>query len=161
MTSPALPRGIRNKNPLNLRISNNNWLGKVAKNTDGVFEQFTSIEYGLRAAFRNIKTIVNRREKNKQKTTVAQLVNIWAPASDNNNELNYVRTIAVKTGIQPDDEVNLKDKNFAILLVYGMAIVENGQEVSLGRIESAYNLAFGSANSCGLQVQLPLGSDKK
>lgn len=42
-----LPRGIRNNNPLNIKIGND-WKGEVP-NTDGTFEQFESMEYGLRA----------------------------------------------------------------------------------------------------------------
>ena len=43
-------RGIRNKNPFNIKLSHNSWLGKVSndKNTDRVFEQFYQMDYGLR-----------------------------------------------------------------------------------------------------------------
>ncbi|MCA9329527.1 hypothetical protein KDA11_02695, partial [Candidatus Saccharibacteria bacterium] len=38
--TPGTPRGIRNNNPGNIRISNNQWRGKipVSQNTDGSFE---------------------------------------------------------------------------------------------------------------------------
>lgn len=45
-----IPRGIRNNNPLNIKIGNN-WLGEVTDPTDPIFEQFVSMKYGLRAAF--------------------------------------------------------------------------------------------------------------
>ena len=153
MATNALPRGIRNNNPLNLRISNNPWLGKVKNNTDGAFEQFTAIEYGLRAAFRNIQTIVKRRERNHLTTTIKDLIHIWAPASDGNNETVYCKTIADKTALQPNDTINLKSKNFMCLLVYGMAWQENGQAVSMGRIESGYYLAFGPNDPRQLQIK--------
>ena len=143
MAISTLPRGIRNNNPLNLRISNNPWLGKVTHNTDGAFEQFTTMEYGIRAAMRNVKTIVQRRAKQGQATNVSQLIHVWAPASDGNNERVYCRTIADKTGIQPYDEINIQDKNFFCLLIYGMAYQENGQAIPMGKISSAYVLAFG------------------
>lgn len=146
MATDTTPRGLRNNNPLNLRISSNPWLGKVKNNTDGAFEQFTSIEYGLRAAMRNISTIVTRRRRQQLLTTVKDLVHVWAPAADNNNEAAYVKTIADKTGIQPNDEVNIKNRNFLCLLVYGMAWAENGQALSKWRIDSAYTLAFGAFN---------------
>ena len=42
-------RGYRNNNPLNLRISNNAWKGKIpaSQNTDGAFEQFQTMAKGL------------------------------------------------------------------------------------------------------------------
>ena len=46
-----MTRGYRNNNPLNIRIDKKNpWLGRVIPNTDGEFEQFTSMAYGYRAA---------------------------------------------------------------------------------------------------------------
>ena len=47
----SLTRGIRNKNPFNIRKSNNLWRGKTAFNSDKDFERFTSMDYGLRAGF--------------------------------------------------------------------------------------------------------------
>lgn len=152
----SLPRGLRNNNPLNLRISNNQWLGKVRFNTDGAFEQFTSIEYGIRAGFKNIQAIVRRRASESQSTTIRELVHIWAPAADGNNEIAYCKTIADKTGLQPNDIIDIKKKNFMCLLVYGMVCVENGRDVSMLKIESGYHLAFGYPN--GLQNQ-PTNTD--
>jgi hypothetical protein len=42
-----IPRGIRNNNPLNIRIGNT-WLGERPEPTDHDFEEFVSMEYGLR-----------------------------------------------------------------------------------------------------------------
>ena len=46
----ALPRGIRNNNPLNIR-KGNNWKGERPNQTDKEFEEFESMQMGLRAAF--------------------------------------------------------------------------------------------------------------
>ena len=48
-----LPRGIRNNNPLNIRlIPDNRWQGRLSPrlNSDGAFEQFQDPIMGLRAA---------------------------------------------------------------------------------------------------------------
>ena len=48
----ALPRGIRNHNPLNIRLNPaNRWQGRIEpeRNTDGAFEQFEGPVWGLRA----------------------------------------------------------------------------------------------------------------
>lgn len=138
----SLPRGLRNNNPLNLRISNNTWLGKVKNNTDGAFEQFITLEYGLRAAMRNIKTIIDRRKKLKQRTTIANLIHIWAPASDNNNEQAYCAAIEKYTTFKPTYVIDIKNKNHFCMLIHAMVRVENGVPVDFVRIENAYALAF-------------------
>ena len=40
-----IPRGIRNNNPLNIRVGNN-WKGEVSQPTDHTFEQFTEMKWG-------------------------------------------------------------------------------------------------------------------
>lgn len=144
MEHSNLPRGIRNNNPLNIRKSETAWLGKVRNNTDGAFEQFTTIEHGLRAAFLNIRTIIRRRANQNLTTNVKQLVHIWAPADDGNNEIAYAATVAAKTGIQPLDIIVIKNKTFMCLLVYGMAWVEVGIPLNMFDISAAYDLAFGT-----------------
>ncbi len=151
MATDALPRGIRNNNPLNLRISDNAWLGKVKNNTDGAFEQFTAIEYGLRAAMINIRTIVRRRRQKGLTTNVRQLISVWAPAADGNNESAYLVGLLRSDNIQPADEVDYKNKPLFTRLVHAMSQVENGQAVQMGRIDSAYQLAFGDSMAAGVQ----------
>ena len=71
-------RGIRNCNPLNIRIGNN-WKGERPTNSDGVFEQFTDMRYGLRAAF-----ILIRRYITKYKLcTIRAIISRWAPETEN------------------------------------------------------------------------------
>ena len=46
-------RGIRNNNPLNIKfVKRNKWTGRVPEEqkTDPLFEEFTDMVYGLRAA---------------------------------------------------------------------------------------------------------------
>ena len=40
------PRGLRNNNPLNIRISKDNFIGELVPSGDKAFKQFKSIEYG-------------------------------------------------------------------------------------------------------------------
>lgn len=76
-----LPRGIRNNNPLNIRISNNRWLGKVA-GVDKQFETFSSPEFGIRAAFCIVRTYITRYNVR----SVHDLIARYAPASENDVE---------------------------------------------------------------------------
>ena len=43
-------RGYRNNNPLNIRISGNNWIGEIKPSGDKSFCQFETMAYGFRAA---------------------------------------------------------------------------------------------------------------
>ena len=48
-------RGIRNNNPFNIKYNSaNNWEGQIGIEPEGVFCQFSSIEYGIRAGFYNL-----------------------------------------------------------------------------------------------------------
>ena len=50
-------RGLRNNNPLNIIKSEKiNWQGEVKPSTDPNFAQFETLEYGLRAAFKLLRT---------------------------------------------------------------------------------------------------------
>ena len=42
-------RGWRNNNPGNIRLTGTHWLGMSDKQTDGVFVQFQTATYGIRA----------------------------------------------------------------------------------------------------------------
>ncbi len=118
----SIPRGYRNNNPLNIRISRDNWLGKILPNSDGSFEQFSDIKYGYRAA---IKTLRQYYYKHGLRT-IRQMVNRWAPASDGNNPTTYAANVAQRAGIPADQQIAF-DEDTITKIVYGMAISECGQ----------------------------------
>lgn len=125
MNNSNLPRGYRNNNPLNIRYNpNNKWLGAVANNTDGAFEQFTSMKYGYRAAFQLLRKYINQYGLQ----TVSEIINRWAPPTENNTAGYISRVIGINgwtaaTIISPDDKEQMSN------LVYAMAIVENGNTI--------------------------------
>lgn len=121
-TDKKMPRGYRNNNPLNIRISSNAWKGKVLPNTDGAFEQFQDIAYGYRAALATMRTYITKYGLN----TVADIISRWAPANDNNNTLGYIRDVCNFTGLTPDTVVGRNDKDTLTKMAYGMSLVENG-----------------------------------
>lgn len=135
-----LPRGIRNNNPLNLRISNNAWLGKVKHNTDGSFEQFVSMTYGIRAAIINIRTIVRRHNG---PMTMAELIQIWAPGSDGNNTFAYINKVEELSNIRRHETINYRNKQQMAALVTAMANVENGLAcITRDDVLAAYALIY-------------------
>lgn len=115
-------RGFRNNNWLNIRISNNAWQGKVQNNTDGTFEQFETPELGIRAAAKNIKTYSSRGIN-----TVRQIISTWAPPNENHTT-SYIKNVADRMGVSPDETINVFDNETMIKLIAAMTISENGKE---------------------------------
>lgn len=130
------PRGIRNNNPLNIR-KGNDWQGEIQPQTDKAFEQFVSMEMGLRAGFIIIR---NYFKKRPAVNTITTIISRWAPPSENVTTA-YVREVSRRSGIGPDEPLKFDEKNKLCRIVQAMCWVECGQEVSFGRIENAYEMA--------------------
>ena len=129
------PRGIRNNNPLNIRIGNV-WLGEVKDNTDGEFEQFTSMLYGLRAAI----VLLRRYICHYHLSTIAQIVSRWGPSSENNTRL-YIDYVSESVEISPSCPIDFNDKVTICKLVLAMAYYECGSLIDYDTIEKAYDLS--------------------
>lgn len=130
-----LPRGIRNNNPLNIRIGNV-WLGEVDNPTDPDFEQFVHIKYGLRAAF----VLLRRYVRHYHRTTVPEIIHAWAPLSENNT-LHYIDVVCERANICPDEILDYSDKAKMVALVSAMAFMECGGDIDVKVIEQAYDMA--------------------
>lgn len=135
MFSKVQPRGIRNNNPLNIRIGNT-WLGERPNPTDPEFEEFVNIVYGLRAAFVILRRYIRRYKKN----TITYIVSTWAPASENNT-LKYIDRVAQMTHLSPTDTIDYNDRETMCKLVAAMAQVECGQPIDESKIIKAYDMA--------------------
>lgn len=131
----SVPRGIRNKNPLNIRIGNT-WLGEVQQPTDLEFEQFVSMEYGCRAAFVLLRRYIRRFGRN----TIRKIISTWAPSSENNTA-KYIEKVSKATGIGADDVIAYEDFKTMVKIVCAMAYVENGEEIDQSIVERGYKLA--------------------
>ena len=130
-----IPRGIRNNNPLNIRIGNT-WLGERNNPTDSAFEEFVSIEYGLRAAFCILRRYIRRYHKN----TIPAIISTWAPASENNTK-RYIDIVCQRSGISQTQQIRFEDKTTMCKLVEAMAFVECGQPIDGKKIEKGYSMA--------------------
>lgn len=130
------PRGLRNNNPLNIRITATAWQGKITPNTDGEFEQFKTLELGIRAALVNIRTLIRRDHCDR----LPLLIGKWAPSSDGNNVGAYIKAVAAKANINEHERLMYANKNQMCRLAWAMAFVECGQEISFGRVENAWAL---------------------
>lgn len=131
----TLPRGIRNNNPLNIRIGNV-WLGEEPVNTDGHFEQFVTMAYGCRAAFVLLRRYINHYHLN----TIRDIISRWAPSGENDTA-RYIDFVSKQTQIDPDAPLSFSDKTQMCEIVASMAFVENGRNITFKDIEKGYDMA--------------------
>lgn len=129
-----LPRGIRNNNPLNIKIGND-WQGE-RPNTDGVFEEFTTMQYGLRAAFIILRKYITKYERN----TIRKIVHSWSPDGSRIESI-YMSSVSKWSAIALDDTIRYDDRDTMCKIVQGMAKVETGRTLGLNIIEEAYDMA--------------------
>lgn len=135
MNSQRTPRGIRNNNPLNIRIGNT-WLGEVPNPTDSQFEQFVSVRYGLRAAFCILRRYIRRYNRN----TISTIISAWAPVTENATQ-RYIDVVVQRMGLPADTPIKYEDKETMVRLVEAMAFVENGCHLTVDDINQAYDIA--------------------
>ena len=128
-------RGYRNNNPLNIRYSTaNNWKGKVLANTDGAFEQFTSMAYGFRAALYLFRKYIRQGYN-----TLEKIVGKWAPPSENHTG-KYISFVVGKTQMAPDQILKPGDADALKILAHAMAWYENGTAPQYSDIEEGWEL---------------------
>lgn len=133
-----LPRGIRNNNPGNIRISKTAWRGKKLENTDGDFEQFTSAYYGIRALVRVLRVYQTKHNLK----TIAQIINRWAPPNENDTEA-YANAVARVLDAEPDKEILIGENTTTERLVAAIIRHENGmQPYSAADIQAAIKAAI-------------------
>lgn len=118
----TLPRGLRNNNPGNIILTSIKWQGKIpnAQNTDGVFEQFSSLSYGIRALAMDIINDVNEGTN-----TIETLITEFAPPSENNTAA-YILGVSNKLGIPKNQPLSLSTTVLSAL-IRAIAEIENGK----------------------------------
>ena len=132
-------RGYRNNNPLNIRISGNNWKGEVKPSSDGSFCQFQTMAYGFRAAMCCIRTYIRKYKCN----TLQSIIKRWAPWEDGNNPVRYCsRVMSTFPEAFPSEDtiICFTNREQMTKLVYAMAIVENGSEPVMSDCDQAFRM---------------------
>jgi len=120
----GLPRGMRNNNPGNIRVSGNAWQGKIppGQNTDGAFEQFKTYAYGIRAMIKNLLSYYQ-----SGLNTLQSIIYKWAPPADGNDSAAYVAFVSLRTGFSPTQPLDLLNQTTMRKIVTAMSEVENGR----------------------------------
>jgi len=125
----AIPRGIRNHNPGNLRRSSIKWKGKVSPSRDPEFEEFVSPEMGIRAIARDLLTGARRGDD-----TVRKIIEAWAPPNENDTRA-YINVVADALRVQPDAKLDVDDYRTMSILVKAIIRHENGDPKKHGRTD--------------------------
>ena len=98
-------------NPFNIRFNPaNDWLGQC-KSTYKGFCKFLNLQYGLRAGIILVRNYMRRY------TSVSPIIYRYAPPSDGNNYVSYVKFVAERlsrAGFQPYDLSLSPDSLFAL-----------------------------------------------
>lgn len=134
-----VPRGFRNNNPLNIKRSFNGWLGKVTPSQDPIFETFTSMIMGIRAAMINLRSHILVDEKNHHQTTLEDEIKRWAPPAENDSA-KYIAFVCAKTQMEASSIIQFHNKELVCNLIWAMSFYENGQELPLSLFQQAYEL---------------------
>jgi len=111
------PRGVRNKNPGNLRWNPRiAWAGEAdpAYDADG-YCVFQDDFNGIRALCRDLKSKWNRGLR-----SVRKIIEVYAPPSENNT-VAYAQDVSDRLGVNPDDLIDLS--NAGQLQVFAHAVI--------------------------------------
>ncbi|ENT3381309.1 hypothetical protein ACFEQ0_002342 [Salmonella enterica] len=141
-------RGIRNNNPGNLEYSKTNpWVGQTGD--DGRFAKFETPEHGIRALGRNLLSY-----QRQGIDTVNDIINRWAPPSDNNNTDAYIQAVCAQLGVTPDQPLDASNPDTLKALCASIIQHENGSQPY-----SDQQLATGVSAAIGLS-SLPTSSKR-
>ena len=128
----GLPLGLRQNNPGNIRPGAG-FIGETGQG--GGYSTFASEDEGLRAIQRLLMTYGNQYGLN----TIRGLANRYAPKSENPTE-SYIDFISQKTGIGPDEEIDLAGRGSD--LIPAIVGFEQGQQpFSQAQIDRAIRAA--------------------
>jgi len=126
------PRGLRNNNPGNIKISDDQWKGLALPQErtpeqvgEKVFCVFREMRYGVRAMAVQLRRY---GMEDRRWNTIKKIIAHYAPGSDNNDEAAYVKAVATDTGFSATDKLDLTDRETLRKLIMGMCKVENGAD---------------------------------
>lgn len=131
----VLPRGLRNNNPGNIRLSATKWQGEV-KGTDPAFCTFRSMPYGYRALMKLLITYFNVHGLD----TISGIIRRWAPMSENDTPA-YIERVSGLTGYPADYKLT-PTRDVLTALASAISYVENGLPPNPSEVQAGYDLLF-------------------
>lgn len=131
----SLPRGLRNNNPGNIRLSSTVWKGEMRPSQDKEFCQFQTMAYGYRAL---IRLLQNYRKLHGCKT-VADFITRWAPSCENNTT-GYITRVCREMQVPSSYVPNVEDKATMCAFAAAISLVENGISAVMTDVEAGWEL---------------------
>ncbi|MEX9250531.1 hypothetical protein AB8G87_28295, partial [Salmonella enterica] len=116
---------------------------------DGRFAKFETPEHGIRALGRNLLSY-----QRQGIDTVNDIINRWAPPSDNNNTEAYIQAVCAQLGVTPDQPLDASNPDTLKALCASIIQHENGSQPY-----SDQQLATGVSAAIGLS-QLPTSTKR-
>ncbi|MFI3280603.1 MAG: structural protein P5 [Rikenellaceae bacterium] len=129
-----MTRGLRNRNPGNIRLSATKFKGEVAS-ADKAFKQFRGMAWGYRAMF----VVLNTYRKKHGLETVRQMINRWAPPVENHTDI-YVDAVSRRAMLDADTPIDTQQREAMIPMVAAMSFVENGVAADWASVERGWEL---------------------
>ena len=128
-----MTRGERNNNPLNIRrVVGTHWRGETERAGEQEFVTFSSVAWGLRAAFQILKTY---RDKYKA-VCIEDIIRRWAPPSENDTNA-YIYHVCKATGFGGKERLT---ENEWPALVKAMAWVESRMDIADETMKLSFEL---------------------
>ena len=114
-----IPRGIRNRNPGNIKKTSTVWQGQATAQKDPLYVVFINAVWGIRAIMR----ILHNYQANYGLNTIRGLISRWAPP-DENVTAQYVEFVSKRMLISPDKTINVDE--YLIPIARAIVSYENG-----------------------------------
>lgn len=118
----VLPRGIRNNNPGNIRLSSTRWRGQKDFQIDPEFIEFETPLYGLRALMRLLLTYHLKHGLD----TVESIINRYALPSENATD-GYIHQVCRALKVARRSVIDLKRRDVMAALARAIVRHENGR----------------------------------
>lgn len=129
------PRGIRNCNPGNIRVTKDKWQGLRSVQTDREFFQFVEMKWGYRAL---IRTLQNYRRIHGC-YTITDFITRWAPSSENNT-LAYIKSVCFQLGVPSVYVPDVDDRDTMCALAAAISKHENGVDANMEEVQDGWDL---------------------
>ncbi|MEV9403081.1 hypothetical protein AB0211_03540 [Klebsiella pneumoniae] len=130
-------RGLRNNNPGNIEAGSNSWDGQAG--SDGRFAKFVTPEHGIRALGKNLLSY-----QRQGYDTVSEIINRWAPPSDNNDTAAYIKAVCAQLGVTANQPLDASNPDTLQALCAAIIKHENGtQPYSPDQLSTGVSAALG------------------
>jgi len=131
------PRGMRNNNAGNIRLTNIKWDGMSPVQRDSAFIQFVSPEYGLRA----LAKIIMNYQTLYGLNTIRGVISRYAPSIENNTQA-YIDAVARQVGASPDAPLDFSRRGIMQKMISAIVQHENGmQPYTVAQIDKSLTMA--------------------